>query len=257
MTAQLRRLIYIAATVIFAIWSPRTSRAEDLLIWKTKGTIQSIASGSLMLKGFSYTLTSKTVYEKNNHQTNLSAFVVGDYVEVSFLSDHSVLKVEGKSSNQTVPTSTPTPTPSATPDVTKFTARLDALGASTARGESAAGYSATESKFTLHVRIPRKTIPLVTTEVEAKALSVKAIITRGDDVVATCSTAFEKNRAKRFVFEFRTEIERNGTMRSTKARSRKGRCILANGSTGLPTVRAGDLVTVSEAQAGEFLRGDF
>lgn len=255
MTAQLRRLIHIAAVVMFAISAPRASRAEDQLIWKTKGTIQAIVSGSLKLNGFSYKLTPTTVYKKNEQQTALSAFAAGDYVEVSFISDHSVLKVEGKASTQAVPTSTPTPSP--TPVVTRFTARFTPLGTSAARGESSAGYSETSSKFTLHVRIPRNTIPLATRDAEAKVLSVTATITRGVDVVATCATAFEKKRAKRSVFEFKTEIEGKGKTRGAKARSRNGRCVLANGSTGIPTVRVGDLVTVSEAQAGEFVRGTF
>lgn len=255
MTAQLRRLIYIAAVVMFAILAPRASGAEDQLIWKTKGTIQAIVSGSLKLNGFSYKLTPSTVYKKNEQQTALSAFAAGDYVEVSFISDHSVLKVEGKTSTQPVPTSTPTPSP--TPAVKRFTARLTPLGTSAARGESSAGYSETSSKFTLHVRIPRNTIPLATRDVEAKALSVTATITRGGNVVATCATSFEKKRVKRSVFEFKTEIEGKGKTRGIKARSRKGRCVLANGSTGIPTVRLGDFVTVSEAQAGEFVRGTF
>lgn len=255
MTAQLRRLIYIAAVVLFGILAPGASRAEDQLILKTKGIIQAIVPGSLKLNGFSYKLTPTTLYKKNEQQTALSAFAAGDYVEVSFISDHSVLKVEGKTSNQAVPTSTPTPSP--TPAVTRFTARLAPLGTSAARGESSAGYSETASKFALHVRIPRNSIPLATRDAEARAWSVTAIISRGDDVVATCTTAFEKKRAKRSVFEFKTEIEGKGKTRGSKARSRKGRCVLANGTTGIPTIRVGDFVTVSEAQAGEFVRGKF
>lgn len=235
------------------------SSAEDRLVWKTKGVIQGITATNLKLNGFSYRLTPTTVYEKNDHQTSMSAFSVGDYVEVSFISDHSVIQVEGRSANQSVPTGTPTPlaTPVATPEATKFTARLAPLGSSTARGESVGSYSETESKFTLQVRLPRNTVPLATTDAQAKALKVKVTITRDDDVVATCTTAFETTRAKRFVYEFKTEIEGKGKTRGVKSRFRKGRCILASGSSGLPTVRAGDLVTVSEASAGEFLRGDF
>lgn len=252
MTIKLRRLIYVASVVILALCLPRMAVASDQLVWKVKGTIEAITSDSLSIKGFSYTLTSATAYEKNDHQTTRSAFAVGDYVQVSFLSDSSVLKVEGTSEAHITPT--PIPTPVATPKVTRFNARLKPLGSSTAKGESVASYSEKESKFTVNVRIPHNSIPFATTESEAKVLVVKAAIMRDGDLVATCTAAFEPKKAQSAVFKFKTEIEKKS---SARARSRKGRCVLAKGRTGLPTVRVGDLVTVSEATAGEFLKGYF
>lgn len=259
MTAHLRRLISLALVVMFVVCTPRAGSGEDRLIWKTKGVIQAISAASLTLNGFSYKLTSTTVYEKNDQHTSMSVFSVGDYVEIQFITDQTVIKVEGKSANQSDPTGTPAPvaTPVATPEVTKHTAKLDPLGASTTKGESVGSYSDKESKFTLRVKIPRNTVPLATTDAQAKALKVTATITRDDELVATCTTAFETKRAKKFVYEFTTEIEGKAKTKGVKSRFRKGRCVLANGSPGLPTVRSGDLVTVSEASAGEFLRGDF
>jgi hypothetical protein len=141
--------------------------------------------------------------------------------------------------------------------VKKSSARLASHGDSRAKGESNASYGETESKFIVQVRIPRNSIPLATTEAEAKALSVKTTITRDGELVARCTASFQPKRRKRFVFEYKTEVERKGRTGATRARSRKGRCVLANGSVGLPSVRSGDLVTVSEATAGEFLKGDF
>ena len=60
-------------------------------------------------------------------------------------------------------------------------------------------------------------------------------------------------QSKNSLFDFKTEIEGKGGARSTKTRSLKGKYVLASGARGIPIVRAGDLVTVSEAIAGELL----
>jgi hypothetical protein len=255
MSMKPRSLFFIAAVAMVAFYAPRSGTCEDRLIWYAKGTIDSITSHTLRINRFDYKLTSATAYEMDNHQTTLSAFEVGDHVKVTFLTDRSALKVEGESSNEQAPSRTPTP--AATPKVTKLSARLAPLGTSKAKGESVGTYSSTQSKFILLIKIPRNSIPLATTEVEAKALSVRATITRDGDLVARCTTAFAAKRAKRSVFEYKTEIERRSSAGSKRTRARKGRCVLANGSTGLPSVRPGDLVTISETAAGEFLRGDF
>ena len=227
--------------------------AVDQLIWRTKGAIDSISAESITVNRFNYKLTATTVYEKNDQQTGRSAFVAGDYVQLEFLSDHTVLKVREKSSRESVPASTPTP--AATPHATKYTARLAPLGASKAKGDSAGSYGETESKFTVTVKVPRNSIPLATTRAEAKALSITAAITRNDELVATCAAAFETKQSKKSLLEFKTEINGKGGSRSTKARARRGYCVLASGARGIPIVRAGDVVTVSETTAGEFLRG--
>ncbi len=252
MKIQLRRLLLIAA---LALCAPRLSAGEDRLIWRAQGVIQTITADILTINRFEYKLNSSTTYEKDSKQTSRSAFTAGDSVKVTFLTDRSVLHVEGESAREDAPSGTPAPTP--TPDVKKLSARLTPLGVSKAKGGSIGSYSSAESTFTLQVKIPRNTIPLATTEAAAKALSVKATITRDGDLVARCTTAFEVKRAKRFIFEYKTEIEKRSSNGSKRTRARKGRCVLANGSTGLPSVKAGDLVTISETTAGEFLRGDF
>ena len=255
MAPKLPRWILIASVAAIGLFAPRATTAEDRLIWHAKGSIQSISSGTLTVNRFEYKLTPSTVYEKDDRPTTLSAFTVGDFVKITFLTDRSVLEVEAETLREDAPN--PTPTPSATPNVTKFTTVLTQLGTSTAKGQSGASYGATESKFSLNIKIPRNTIPLATTIAEARALSITALITRDGDLVATCTAALDPKRKKKSIFEYKTEIERKNRAGARRARSKHGRCILANGSAGLPNVRAGDIVSVSEAVAGEFLRGQY
>jgi hypothetical protein len=257
MAPKLTRWILIASVAAIALCAPRATIGEDRLIWHAKGSIQSISSGTLTVNRFEYKLTPSTVYEKDDRTTTLSAFTVGDFVKITFLTDRSVLEVEAETPREDAPSATPTPTPAATPNVNKFTTVLTQLGTSTAKGQSGASYGATESKFALNVKIPRNTIPLATTIAEARELSITALITRDGDLVATCTAALDPKRKKKSIFEYKTEIERKNRAGARKARSKHGRCILANGSAGLPNVRAGDVVSVSEAVAGEFLRGQY
>jgi hypothetical protein len=166
-----------------------------------------------------------------------------------------VIELEAKESGGPIVTDTPAPV--ATPQVSKFSARLAPLGASLAQGRGAATYNSPEGSLIVTIRIPQNTIPLATTSAEAKALSITATITRKGSNVATCRPRFESKRRQLSIYEFKTEVERKARYGSNKTRSKKGRCVLANGATGLPIVKAGDLVTVSEASAGEFLTGKF
>jgi hypothetical protein len=252
MKKNARRWISIVSIAIVTLYAPQISAGVDRLIWRASGTIEAISVDSLTVNRFAYKLTSTTVYEKNDRQTTRSAFSVGDHVKVTFITDRSVVQLEGESTSGHAPGSTPTP--AATPQVTRLTAKLTPLGNSIARGDGVSSYSETERALTLRIKVPRNTIPLATTDAEAKDLSVTASITRHGDLVATCSTAFEPKRQKRSVYEFKVQIKKTGRSR---ARAIKGKCVLANGATGIPTVHAGDLVTVSEATAGEFLTGIF
>jgi hypothetical protein len=108
----------------------------------------------------------------------------------------------------------------------------------------------------INVRIPRNTTPLATTNAEAKALSLTATITRRGEDVATCGLRFESRRRELSRYDFTTDIESTSRRRVTKVRARKGSCTLANGATGVPRVRDGDNVTISEG-GGDFLRGTF
>lgn len=242
----------VIALVLLATLAPRIGATVDRLIWRASGTVESISSDALVVSRFSYKLTGSTIYEKNNHQTSRSAFAVGDHVSLTFLTDRSVLRLVGDSSDDTPPARNPTPT--VKPEVSKFTAKLSPLGASTARGDSVGSYSQAEGSFALRIKLPRNSTPLATTDVEAKALIVTAAITRRGRVVATCATAFEPKRRKPSVYEFKTHLQKTG---QNRLRAIKGRCVLPSGKSGLPTVRSGDLVTVSEVTAGEFLRGHF
>ncbi len=255
MKKQIRRWIFAATVTLLTICAPRIGVGVDRLIWRASGTIDSISANSVIVSRFAYKLTPTTIYEKSHRQASLSSFAVGDRVKVTFITDRSVLRLEGESPRENTPSSTPTP--DATPNISRLTAKLSPLGVSEALGNAAGSYSETESKFTATIKVPRNTIPLATTNSEAKALSVKATITRRGTIVATCTAPFSLNRRTPSVFEFKTEIERNGGIGSTNLRSRKGRCVLANGSVGIPTVRSGDRMTVSEETAGEFLRGKF
>jgi hypothetical protein len=217
--------------------------------------IESITANTLTVNRLAFKLTSATIYEKSQHQSNLSSFAVGDRVKVTFITDRSVLRLEGDTSSGDSPTRTPTHV--ATPHLSRLTARLAPLGVSKARGECVGSYSETGRRFTLNIQIPRNTIPFATTNGEAETLSVNAKITRHGKLVATCATSFALNQRKRAVFEFKTDLTGKGHARSRNIASRKGRCVLPNGSVGPPIVRLGDLVTVSETTAGEFLTGDF
>jgi len=255
MQKRVRRWIFAATVTLIIMCAPRIGVGVDRLIWRASGTIDSISASSVSVNHFAYKLTSETMYEKSHQQVNLSSFGVGDRVKVTFITDRSVLRLEGESSRESTPSSTPTP--DATPNSSRLTAKLSPLGVSEALGNAAGSYSETESKFTATIKVPRNTIPLATTISDAKALSVNATITRRGTIIATCTAPFSLNRRTPSVFEFKTEIERNGSVGSANIRSRKGRCVLANGSVGIPTVRSGDRMTVSEATAGEFLRGKF
>lgn len=252
MRKNARRWIFIASVVMLTLCAPRMSVGVDRLTWRASGTIESISADTLIVNRFTYKLTATTVYEKDHHQTTRSAFRVGDRVKLKFVTDRSVIQLENDSTSAHAPASTPTP--AATPLVTRLTAKLAPLGASKARGVSVSSSSQKERAFTLLINVPRDTIPLATTDAEAKVLSVTATISRSGDLVATCSTRFEPKRKKRSVYEYKTHIQKTGHARS---RAIQGKCVLANGSKGMPTVRAGDLVTASEAAYGEFLRGDF
>lgn len=252
MRKNARRWIFIASVAILTFCAPRMIGAVDRLMWRASGTIESISADTLVVNRFTYKLTAATVYERDHHQTTRSAFGVGDRVKLKFVTDRSVIQLENDSTSAHAPESTPNP--AATPHVTRLTAKLAPLGDSKARGDSVSSSSQKERAFTLLINVPRNTIPLATTDAEAKVLSVTATISRGGDLVATCSTRFEPKRKKRSVYQYKTHIQKTGHARS---RAIKGRCVLANGSAGIPTVHAGDLVTVSEATYGEFLQGDF
>ncbi len=252
MSARKGRSIVIALVAVFSTLAPQVGASVDRLIWRASGTVESISSDSLIVDRFSYKLTGGTIYEKNNHQTTRSAFSVGDNVRLTFLTDRSVLRLVGETSGDTTPARTPGPV--VKPEISRLTAKLSRLGSSTAQGDSVASYSQAERAFSIRVKVPRNSIPLATTEAQAKALVVTATITRRGAVVATCATAFETKRRKRSVYEFKTSIHKEGRNRSHAI---KGRCVLASGASGLPTVRAGDVMTVSEATAGEFLTGRF
>ena len=252
MSARKGRSIVIALVAVLSTLAPQVGASVDRLIWRASGTVESISSDSLIVDRFSYKLTGGTIYEKNNHQTTRSAFSVGDNVRLTFLTDRSVLRLVGETSGDTTPARTPGPV--VKPEISRLTAKLSRLGSSTARGDSVGSYSQTERAFSIRVKVPRNSTPLATTEAQAKALVVTATITRRGAVVATCATAFETKRRKRSVYEFKTSIHKEGRNRSHAI---KGRCVLASGASGLPTVRAGDVMTVSEATAGEFLTGRF
>ena len=252
MKKNTRRWITIVSIAILTLCAPQIGAGVDRLIWKATGSIESISASTLVVNRFTYKLTGSTVYERDDQQTTRSAFNVGDRVKVTFITDRSVVQLEEDSSSEHAPAHTPTPV--AAPEITKLTAKLAPLGGSAARGDGISRYSDTERAFSLLIKVPRNTIPLATTDAEAKALAVSATITRDGGLVATCSTAFEPKRKKRSVYEFKTLIQKVGRNR---ARALKGTCVLASGAKGIPTVHEGDLVLVSEAAAGEFLRGDF
>lgn len=255
MEINVRRLILVASVSVLILCAPRSGASVDRLIWRATGSIQAITASSVTVNRFTYTLTPATTYERNHHQTTRSAFSVGDHVKVTFLTDRSVLQLEEDTSNGNLPTSTPTPVP--TPRGSRFSAKLTPLGASMSGGNGVGSYNQTEGRFTLNIKVPRNSIPLATTDTEAKALSVSAVITRRGALVARCSTSFAVKRQKRSVYEFKTDIERKSDNGSSNIRSRKGGCTLASGSIGIPIVRSGDRVTVSEEMAGEFLKGHF
>lgn len=255
MNVHVRRWFLVASVSVFTLCAPRIGASVDRLIWRASGAIQSITASSLTVDRFTYSLTPTTAYEKNHHQTTRSAFSVGDRVKVTFLTDRSVLRLEEDTSRGNIPSGTPIP--GATSHSSRFSAKLAPLGASTSRGNSVGSYNETEGRFTLNIKVPRNTIPLATTDEEAKALSVNAVITRRGAVVARCSTSFAVKRQKLSVYEFKTDIERKSDNGASTVRARKGRCTLPSGSIGIPTVRSGDRVTVSEKTAGEFLKGHF
>ncbi|MEN9846962.1 MAG: hypothetical protein RIS36_2109 [Pseudomonadota bacterium] len=243
---------FVIALVVLATLAPRIGASVDRLTWRASGTVEAISSDTLVVSRFSYKLTGSTSYEKNNHQTSRSAFAVGDLVSLTFLTDRSVLRVVGNTTDDTPPAKDQTP--GVQPEVSRFTAKLSPLGTSTARGDSAGSYSDAQRSFALRIKLPRNSTPLATTDAEAKALIVTATITRRGDVVATCASAFETKRRKLSVYEFKTHLQKAA---QNRLRSIKGSCVLPSGKSGLPIVRSGDLVTISEATAGEFLRGRF
>jgi hypothetical protein len=230
--------------------------SEDRLIWEARGALQSIGNDTITVSDFQYKLTAATAYERDNQPASRGSFVIGEQVKVTFLTDRSVLELEGESSSHNDPAAT-TPTPVPTPEATPLSARLSPYRPSVARGEARATYTRGKSRFVIEVRVPRNTIPLATTNAEAKSLSLTATITRRGEDLATCGLRFYSRRRELSRYEFETEIESSTRRRVTKVRARKGSCKLANGSTGLPKVKDGDVVTVSEADAGEFLKGTF
>lgn len=260
MKYELSRWIQRATVAVMALYTIQTGECEDRLVWEAQGSLQSIGSDSIVVSDFRYELTPSTVYERDNHPASRDSFVVGDRVKVTFLTDRSVLELVGKSSDDDQPDGTPVPTtatPIPTPEATPLSARLSPYRPSVARGEARATYTRGKSRFVINVRVPRNTVPLATTNAEAKALSLTATITRKGEDVATCGLRFYSRRRELSRYDFETDIESTTRRRVTKVRARKGSCKLANGATGVPKVKDGDVVTVSEADAGEFLKGTF
>lgn len=257
MKCELARWIQRATVAVMALYTIHPGECEDRLVWEAQGSLQSIGSDSIVVSDFRYELTPSTAYERDNHPASRESFAVGDHVKVTFLTDRSVLELVGKSSDDEQPDATPVPilAPQATPISTRLSpyAPLPTL----ARGEVSATYTGRKSRFVIKVRIPRNTVPLATTNAEAKALSLTATITRKGEDVATCGLRFYSRRRELSRYDFETDIESTTRRRVTKVRARKGSCKLANGATGLPKVKDGDVVTVSEADAGEFLKGTF
>lgn len=251
------RCIISMSLGILAFTHSRASQSEDRLIWTAHGKIQSITAELLIVNKFEYKLNSSTVYEKDHRQTTRSAFESGDQVKITFLTDRSVLELEGESSGEMPDPLSPTPTPDPTPEIRRRSTRLTPLGASKAKGESIGSYSSKESQFVVSVKIPRNSTPLATTIEEAKALSVQATITRKDTLIATCDIALDKKQSTRSLYQFQAQIQSKGNNSSSRVRSRKGRCVLASGLAGIPSVRSGDRVSISESSAGEFLEGEF
>ncbi|MEY4668206.1 MAG: hypothetical protein RL518_905 [Pseudomonadota bacterium] len=256
MKITLLRSVRLATVALLALIVTSTgARAEKRLTWQSKGTLQVIKADAITVDGFPYKLTAGTVYDRYGQHTTLSSFKVGDYVKVTFLTDRTVLELEAQQSGGQSSTGTPTPAP--TPQPSRFSARLSPLGTSVSQGRSAATYQGAAGRFTLEVKIPQNTIPLATTPADAKAMVITATITRKGVVIATCSTRFEATRRKVTAYDFKTEIERTIRYGSSRTRAKKGNCILADGSQGLPIVKGGDRMTVSEPTAGEFLTGTF
>ena len=256
MRRKLARWIQRATLVAISVCASQNAMSEDRLIWEARGALQSIGNDTITVSDFQYKLTAATAYERDNQPASRGSFVIGEQVKVTFLTDRSVLELEGESSSHNDPAAT-TPTPVPTPEATPLSARLSPYRPSVARGEARATYTRGKSRFVIEVRVPRNTIPLATTNAEAKSLSLTATITRRGEDLATCGLRFYSRRRELSRYEFETEIESSTRRRVTKVRARKGSCKLANGSTGLPKVKDGDVVTVSEADAGEFLKGTF
>jgi hypothetical protein len=235
---------------------------EDRLVWNAQGSLQSIGNDSIVVDNFQYELTSSTAYERNNQPASRESFVVGDHVKVKFITDRSVLELVGKSSDDDQPDTTPAPimaTPIPTPEATPISTRLSpfSIVPTRARGEVRSTYTGRKNRFVINVRIPRNTVPLATTNAEAKALSLTATITRRGEDLATCGLRFESRRRELSRYDFKTDIESTTRRRVTKVRARKGSCTLANGATGVPRVKDGDNVSISEADGGDFLQGTF
>jgi len=257
MKCELASWILRATAALMALSTIHMGECEDRLVWKAQGSLQSIGNDSIVVDNFQYELTSSTAYERNNQPASRESFVVGDHVKVTFITDRSVLELVGKSSDDDQPDATPAPIPP--PEATPISTRLSpfSIVPTRARGEVRATYTGRKNRLVINVRIPRNTTPLATTNAEAKSLSLTATITRRGEDLATCGLRFYSRRRELSRYEFETDIESSTRRRVTKVRARKGSCKLANGSTGLPKVKDGDVVTVSEADAGEFLKGTF
>lgn len=119
-------------------------------------------------------------------------------------------------------------------------------------------YIDTKGEKRLHIRVQvplGSTVPPLPSESSAQALSLIGQISRAGVLLASCQLEFRKVNSDsgraRYELEIRKKIRKS-------LREKFGSCTLADSSQpGLPAIKKGDSLSISETSVGTFLEGSF
>ena len=242
-----------------------------------RGTIEAIAADSVTVRQTSFAIVPETKFEDQQSQpADPALFIVGSVVEVSGRIINGVLtarEIELKSgagspgdgnNGNTAPRKK-----------SKLKARLyrtDPLSAAAAssdyRYESRRNRS--EERFSIELKLPvPSAVPAAGTIDSAAGLQLQAVLSRGGSPYATCALELDKikERRRKIRSEFKVDVREKNNLNLSAFVERRGQCDIhpeIDGvQTGIPTVEAGDLITIQALTeggtvpvlAGSFRRG--
>lgn len=247
---------------------------------ETTGRISARSSSAITVQGINFPISSGTECETSS-SVNIacSSLIVGDLVEVHWSGNYSVREITRLSSSSS-PGATPTPNVTATPSSgngggnsnddksgSKKNARLrvnlgDDDSSEVAGGKAEYRVKSKETRFTVTVKVPEGSSPLIESIDDARALSIKAQLSRGGSMYAECNLKFSASSVRTLPdntlqYEFKVDLRKKGSKYLTK----KGQCDVrlntAGMQNGIPAVRRDDTISIVETSVGEFLEGTF
>ena len=240
----------------------------------TEGTIQAISTSAVQVGGNNYVLNSATEYQNSSGQAiAFSMFQVGRNIEIKWRAEGNARvarELELRSSGTATPTPAATRTPSATAtpggsddsnrsdssksNKTELKRTLSKVIVTKAKAKVDYEGERKERRLKISVKLPKGTVPLVSSLAEAQALDFEAVITRGATVLATCGLDIDNTPEKTY-FEYQLDVR----VKKGKTRESKGSCDVDPATdgiqSGVPVLKKSDLVSIQEATAGAMFSG--